>query len=323
MDIHVQFIPTAKMSRADWLAARKRGIGGSDAGAILGICPWKTAVDVWLEKTNKVEAADEDRISLRLGSYLEDFVAKEYTAETGREVRRFQFLVKRGPLLGNVDRLVFPEDGSLPAFKRQVRTDRLLECKTSSTAYETLPAHYEAQVMHYMGLLPSVRQADVACLFKQSGGFRIFPVLRDQATIDTMFEILCEWWEKHVVRGETPEPTCEEDCKALWRESRPVVVFASAEASAAVARYREAKAKVAAAEAEAEEAKTEILAFMRDADTLSDPDDPKKRLATWKSRAGSKRTDWKAVAEEAAIPADIIEKHTTTSAGTRVFALAK
>ena len=45
----------AVAERAAWLAERRSGIGGSDIAAILGLSPWKTAVDVWLDKTGQRE----------------------------------------------------------------------------------------------------------------------------------------------------------------------------------------------------------------------------------------------------------------------------
>ena len=41
------------MSREQWLKERKRGVGGSDVGKVLGVSEWGTAVDVWLEKTGR------------------------------------------------------------------------------------------------------------------------------------------------------------------------------------------------------------------------------------------------------------------------------
>ena len=37
-------------SRSAWLKGRKDCIGGSDASAVVGCCPWKTSVDLWEEK---------------------------------------------------------------------------------------------------------------------------------------------------------------------------------------------------------------------------------------------------------------------------------
>ena len=45
-------------SRAEWLKARGNTIGGSDASAVLGMNPYKTNEDLWLEKTG--QAIPED-----------------------------------------------------------------------------------------------------------------------------------------------------------------------------------------------------------------------------------------------------------------------
>ena len=44
---------TMKMARIDWLLDRRKGIGGSDVSAILGLNKWKSAYQIWLEKTGK------------------------------------------------------------------------------------------------------------------------------------------------------------------------------------------------------------------------------------------------------------------------------
>ena len=41
--------------RDQWLAERRTGIGGSDAGAILGVNKYRTALDVYLDKTGQAE----------------------------------------------------------------------------------------------------------------------------------------------------------------------------------------------------------------------------------------------------------------------------
>lgn len=44
--------------RSEWLKHRGKYIGGSDASAILGLNPWKSNVDLWLEKAGKVVPDD-------------------------------------------------------------------------------------------------------------------------------------------------------------------------------------------------------------------------------------------------------------------------
>ena len=49
------FAMTAGMQRCDWLDARRKGIGGSDASVIAGVNKWKSPLDLWLEKTVQVD----------------------------------------------------------------------------------------------------------------------------------------------------------------------------------------------------------------------------------------------------------------------------
>lgn len=42
----------------EWLQERKKGLGASDAGTIIGVNKWKTNVDLWREKVGIQEAED-------------------------------------------------------------------------------------------------------------------------------------------------------------------------------------------------------------------------------------------------------------------------
>jgi predicted phage-related endonuclease len=56
---------------------RTKYLGGSDIGAILGLSKYRSAVDVWMEKTGKT-FSQKDSLPLRFGQFAEDFVAREY-----------------------------------------------------------------------------------------------------------------------------------------------------------------------------------------------------------------------------------------------------
>ena len=45
-------------NRKNWLSVRAQGIGGSDAGAIMGLNKYKGPMAVYLEKTGQVEPED-------------------------------------------------------------------------------------------------------------------------------------------------------------------------------------------------------------------------------------------------------------------------
>ena len=82
------FAKTKDMPKAEWLRLRRNGIGGSDAAAIMGLSPWRTAMDVWLEKTGEFTRDDEENEQMYWGTVLEAVVAEEFTRRTGLKTRR-------------------------------------------------------------------------------------------------------------------------------------------------------------------------------------------------------------------------------------------
>ena len=108
-------------------------MAGSDIGAILGLSPYKTPVDVWAEKTRRAEPVRET-LQMRFGTFAEEFVASEYSVITGRAVQRYTPMLRHptAPLIGHVDRLVIPEGQKRASHQREIRTDTLLEAKTAS-----------------------------------------------------------------------------------------------------------------------------------------------------------------------------------------------
>ena len=67
--------PTANLSHAEWLALRKTGIGGSDAGALCGLNAYRSPIHVYKDKVSE-EIEDFDNESMRQGRDLEEYVAR-------------------------------------------------------------------------------------------------------------------------------------------------------------------------------------------------------------------------------------------------------
>jgi putative phage-type endonuclease len=74
--------------RSEWLALRRDGIGGSDALAVLGLDPWKTRMEVYLDKTGDERAAPEQTDGMAWGNYVEGPIADWFSFKTGIKVRR-------------------------------------------------------------------------------------------------------------------------------------------------------------------------------------------------------------------------------------------
>lgn len=180
----------------EWLEGRLKGIGGSDAGAILGLNEYKSAYTLWCEKTGRI-SNNIDNEAMRLGRDLEDYVAKRFEEATGKKVRRsgFSYQSKEYPfMLANVDRLIVGEDAGL-------------ECKTANMITKTkydkgdIPANYYAQCMHYMAVT-GLSKWYIAILVMNKG-FYFFEVLRDGEEITTLINEEKAFWE-HVETDTEP-----------------------------------------------------------------------------------------------------------------------
>ena len=86
------FIDTTNLSREEWLTYRRQGIGGSDAAAIMGISPFRTARDIYYDKLNLVTTTEYEGnwVALKMGHLLEDLVAEIFTRKTGLPIFKLE-----------------------------------------------------------------------------------------------------------------------------------------------------------------------------------------------------------------------------------------
>lgn len=308
--------------RQKWLDERRTGIGGSDVAAILGISPWETPLNVWLEKTGRALPKPENE-AMRIGTELEDFVARRYCQETGRQVQRFNRMIHDGCLLGNFDRLIVPDGEKTASYKGELRTNAILECKTASIDWDgEVPIHYITQVQHYLGLDPKLERADVAVLFLIHKRFETYTVYRDDEVIKAMRERLTAWWEEYVVGDKMPPAINEDDCKLMWARSNPgKTIAATPQILETVDSLKAAIAEADAKKAEVDRLKSDIRLFMQDAEVLTDAAGTK--LLSWKSGKYTSTTDWQSLALALNATETQIAQYTTTSPGARRFLLAK
>lgn len=69
-------------TRAEWLEARKDGLGASDAAAVLGVSPWKTNVRLWEEKAGLAVPEDiGDNPSVKYGNDAEPLLRQFFALD--------------------------------------------------------------------------------------------------------------------------------------------------------------------------------------------------------------------------------------------------
>ncbi len=174
---YTRLVSTADMPREEWLAWRRRGIGGSDAAALLGLSPFSSPFSVWADKIGlKPDTPDSE--ALRVGRDLEEYVARRFTERASLPVQRMNALlgsVEQPYMCANIDRRVRGRDAGL-------------ECKTTS-AYNyrsfvspdgsvSVPAHYYVQCVHYMAVT-GWRDWYLAVLIMGSD-FRVYRFTREE-----------------------------------------------------------------------------------------------------------------------------------------------
>lgn len=195
---------TKGMSREDWLAIRRTGIGGSDIPAIMGKSPFSSAFDVWLDKTGE-HTAEVNSEAMEWGVILEDVVGKEFSKRTGIKLKKFNAIVCHDDhrwMLANVDRLVVGEDAGC-------------EIKTTNAYFKdtgTCPELYALQSQWYMGITGRAKWY-VPVLAGGQVLYR-YEVLRNEALIDEMKQVGREFWDL-VEKKEMPPIDGSEACANL------------------------------------------------------------------------------------------------------------
>ncbi|HDT9576395.1 TPA: YqaJ viral recombinase family protein [Listeria monocytogenes] len=180
------------MDRTQWLLTRRQGIGGSDAGIIMGLNKYKTAFELWLDKTGQILPDESAGEAAYWGNQMEEVVAKEFEKRTGKKVRRSNMMYQHPEhdfMLANVDRFIVGEDA-------------LLECKTAS-AYlakewesDEVPATYLVQIQHYLAVTGKSK-AYVAVLI---GGNKFIwkEIERDEELINQIIAFELDFWETNI-----------------------------------------------------------------------------------------------------------------------------
>ena len=222
-------ICTKNMTREDWLAERRKSIGGSEVGAIMGLNRYQSPVLVWANKLGIVPDAEPNEAMIQ-GTDLEEYVAERFTRLTGKKVRRCNYILRNDDyphMHANVDRLVRGESAGL-------------ECKTASALSVSkfkggdFPTSYYAQCVAYMAVteLP-VWYLAVVVLGKE---FKVFKMVRDgQGTSKP------DWCESVTVIDDAEFDAIKSSAADFWQrvedETMPEIDGSKATSDALTAMY--------------------------------------------------------------------------------------
>jgi len=252
------------MPREQWLRLRKRGIGGSDAGVILGVSPYRSILELYYDKVSEELIEDTETESIYWGRTLEPIVREEFAKRSGLTVHLVPYLLQNEEhtfMLANLDGAVHdPVHGKC-----------IFEAKTSS-AYKKeewdngIPETYYAQLQHYMAVT-GWNGAYIAALV---GGnefiYRFVP--RDDVYIAKLISKEQSFWNMVKMKQEPPADglkVTEEYIKNKYPlAEKNTSITLDLDNQKWLEQYNEASAEVKAAEVKKKEAASNLKKLMED-----------------------------------------------------------
>lgn len=283
---NVDFTDTSAYTREQWLELRRTGIGGSDAGAIMGLNHYSTPLSVYLAK--KDFASFDGNSATEWGNLLEDPVRQKAREELGIEIETVPGMFtnkERSFMNANFDGLVFVE-GEKEIAGSVVSGLGGHEIKTSRTgegfSNDEVPDSYYAQVQHYMAVTGiSFFVLTVFIIDHYSGRHYVIP--RNDDFIENLIKAETEFWTENVETNTPPAPTGNENESDLVKSMpMPESVELPAECEDLLNEKADIDAQIKELQGKSESIKETILLKMSE---LAGSEDAEKTTATcgsWK-----------------------------------------
>lgn len=194
-----KIVNTKEISHEEWVALRKKSLGGSDAGSVCGMNPYSSQITLYADKKG-LSKEREDNEAMRLGRDLEQYVAMRYSEMTGNPVRNDNFMYADDEydfLTANIDRRIVGQNGGL-------------ECKTMSSfngynlEADEIPGQYFCQCQHYC-MVMGFDFIDLAVLVFQRGVY-VIRIVRDDDFIAQLRAAEVDFWTNFVEKDIIPAP---------------------------------------------------------------------------------------------------------------------
>jgi putative phage-type endonuclease len=276
--------------RAQWLENRRKVIGGTDIAAILGLHPYKSPIDVYLDKLGLVPDTDND--AMKWGRLLEPVIADEYARESGVTLLTPEPVVHPTvPFLGgNPDRLIVEKPGLL-----EVKTCSPHQAKNwGEPGTDCIPRHYYIQAAWYLAMTGR-EFADVAVLVAGQE-MRTYRLVRDMELEGILLERAVEFWQTHVLPEVTPPVDGSERSSKYLKERFPLddgsVVVGGEEEESWVSSLLELQTMAKDLESQMLYYSNKVKERLGEASVLQTV----LGNVTWKKSKDSPKTDWEAVA---------------------------
>jgi len=267
-----------KETYESWLEARKLGVGGSDISAIAGVNPFKSAIDVFLEKTGRLVVQENQK--MRWGKILEAPVAAEYAESEGVSVHRVNAILqhpKHEFALVNLDRLIVKNgkglDSGSPVHEHLLKYGNgPLEVKTTgwAKAWEggEIPDFNYTQLQWQLGIT-GLKWGQFAVLV--SGQDFLKPAICEfnEKVFHNLLLITSRFWTENVLKDRAPDPdqnpATKDSMKLLYPEVNETTVSLPEDLNEAIDRRKELDGAIKTAQGQKAAIDSKILSKMQNA----------------------------------------------------------
>lgn len=179
---------------------RSKHITASDAAAALGLSPYRTAFEVWAEKTGRLDPESVDTEATRWGSRLEPIVLAEAADRLGCKITGTQVWRTLGNIGATLD--AETDQPSIIEAKTAGIVGRSDRDDWGEEGTDQIPPHYVVQAQTQL-LVTGLDIAWVPVLIG-ARGFRVYRVERDAEACELLREQLESFWCGNVLADVPP-----------------------------------------------------------------------------------------------------------------------
>jgi|10_taG_2_1085330.scaffolds.fasta_scaffold00189_36 putative phage-type endonuclease len=316
---------------------RASGLGGTDAAAIMGLHPYKTALDVYLNKHGE-GAPFKMNDAVMMGNKLEPIVADLYYERRGlasdaRGLKMYTPGTIRHPdhpwAYGSPDRILFDQKEGRWFWGLEVKTTGIRsEHRWGETESNKYPQEHLLQCVWYMWITRAmcklqgfdpIQHWDL-CVLITGQEFRHYRIHHDQEIEDQLVEAAREFWHDSIKGNSPPDPVSRDSSNLvrLWPKDEGYMLEANEDQQKLIRQYQVIDSQIKELETQRDEVKTAIKCIIGDASGI----EADWFSITWKARKQSRRTDYKGLIKAINPALELIDQYTKLNAAQRPF-LAK
>ena len=195
------YASTDDLSHKEWLQLRRDGIGGSDAGTIMGLNPFSSRLALYADKVGESPLETKSTPAMEWGTRLEDVIAEHFAEENDRKTQNVNQILQNVNyrfMLANPDRRIVKQDEETPGI-HEIKTTR---ARYASLWDNQMPPYVYAQIQHYMAVT-GYQWGYVSVLIGKDD-YRQYPIEKDDEFIAELIGEEEYFWKEYVEKNQPP-----------------------------------------------------------------------------------------------------------------------